>query len=278
MSLDPIRTTQAITNSYLNYLSTTFRLKDTNLQSQFEQSLQISAKFVKAPILEATPPFETSATINELIDSEILSSRFRDLKTEKLPLSRPLYYHQQLAIEKSVQLNRNIVVASGTGSGKTEAFIIPILEYLFKQAQKRELNPGVRALLLYPMNALANDQLTRLRDLLENVEYITFGRYTGETKQSEQEALDLYRKTYHREPLRNELISRENMRKNPPHILLTNYAMLEYLILRPDDNIFFDGEYARVAIRCCGRSAYFQWRKRNRNVYASPPIERPSSK
>ena len=127
---------------------------------------------------------------------------------------------------------------------KPKVFLIPILQYLFEQVQKRELGPGVRALLLYPMNALANDQMARLRDLLEDVEYITFGRYTGETKQGEQEALDLYRKTYHREPHRNELISRETMRKNPPHILLTNYAMLEYLLLRPDDNVFFDGEYA----------------------------------
>lgn len=245
MSLDPIRTTQAITDSYRNYLSTTFRLKDTNLQRQFEQSLQIPDKFVKGPILEATPPFETSATIEELIKSGILSPRFRDLNTEKLPLSRPLYYHQQQAIEKAVHYKRNIAVATGTGSGKTEAFLIPILQYLFEQAQERGLNPGVRALLLYPMNALANDQVARLRDLLKNVEYVTFGRYTGETKQGEREALDLYRKTYHREPYRNELISRESMRNNPPHILLTNYAMLEYLLLRPADNIFFDGEYAR---------------------------------
>ncbi|HJZ06167.1 MAG TPA: DEAD/DEAH box helicase, partial [Patescibacteria group bacterium] len=246
MSLDPIRTTQVITDSYLNYLSTTFRLKDPDLQRQFEQSLRIPDKFVKGPILEATPPFETSATIEELIQSGILSPRFRELNTEKLPLrSRPLYNHQQQAIEKSVEHKRNIVVATGTGSGKTEAFLIPILQYLFEQAQKGELGPGVRALLLYPMNALANDQMTRLRDLLENVEYITFGRYTGETKQGEQEALDLYRKTYHRQPHRNELISRELMRKNPPHVLLTNYAMLEYLLLRPDDNVFFDGNYAK---------------------------------
>ncbi len=244
MSLDPIRTTRAITDSYLNYLSTTFRLKDPELQKQFEQSLHIPDKFIKGPILEATPPFEIGATIEELIRLGILSPHFRDLNTEKLPLNRPLYIHQQQAIEKSVQYDRNIVVATGTGSGKTETFLIPILEFLFEQAQIGELSPGVRALLLYPMNALANDQMVRLRDLLKNVEYITFGRYTGETKDSDQEALDLYRKTYHREPYRNELISREKMRENPPHILLTNYAMLEYLLLRPEDNIFFDGIYA----------------------------------
>jgi len=244
MSLDPIKTTQAITDSYLNYLSTTFHLKDIDLQQQFEQSIRIPDKFVKGPILEATPPFETSSTIEELIREGVLSPLFRNLRTDKLPLDRPLYRHQHQAIDKSVQYKRNIVVATGTGSGKTEAFLIPILQHLFEQAQRGKLRPGVRALLLYPMNALANDQMARLRDLLENAEYITFGRYTGETKQGQQEALDLYRKTYHREPHPNELISRENMRKNPPHILLTNYAMLEYLLLRPKDNVFFDGEFA----------------------------------
>jgi len=245
MSLDPISTTNAITESYLNYLSTTFRLKDPDLQNQFENALRKPDKFVKGPILEATPPFETMSTIEELIQSGILSPRFRNMQTEKLPLDRPLYLHQLHAIKKTVQLNRNIVVATGTGSGKTEAFLIPIFHYLFEQAEKGELHPGVRALLLYPMNALANDQMARLREVLKNIEYITFGRYTGETKNKEKDALDLYRKMFKREPYPNELISREVMRENPPNILLTNYAMLEYLLLRPADNIFFDGLYAQ---------------------------------
>ena len=173
-----------------------------------------------------------------------MSARFRDLKTDKLPLARPLYQHQRQAVEKVVELNRNIVVATGTGSGKTETFLVPILNYLFEEAERNELGPGVRALLLYPMNALANDQLARLRDLLINVQSITFGRYTGETRERENDALELYRKVYQREPNPNELISRDVMRNNPPNILLTNYAMLEYLLLRPDDNVFFDGEYA----------------------------------
>lgn len=245
MSLDPIKTTQEITNNYIRYLATTFRLKDPELQTQFEQSLQLPDKFVKGPILEATPPFETGPTIEELIQTGILSQRFRDLQTKKLPLDRPLYVHQHRAINQAIVNNRNIVVATGTGSGKTEAFLIPILHYLFKQADKAELGPGVRALLLYPMNALANDQMSRLRGLLKNVDYITFGRYTGETRTRENEALDQYRKMFQREPYKNEFISRETMRDTPPQILLTNYAMLEYLLLRPDDHVFFDGDFAR---------------------------------
>src|SRR4030065_1766191 len=98
MSLDPIRTTRAITDNYRNYLSTTFRLKDPDLRRQFEQSLRIPDKFVKGPILEATPPFETDASIEELIQSGILSLQFHDLHTDKLPLDRPPTHHQQTAI------------------------------------------------------------------------------------------------------------------------------------------------------------------------------------
>ncbi|MFQ5906227.1 MAG: helicase-related protein, partial [bacterium] len=86
--------------------------------------------------------------------------------------------------------------------------------------------------------------MARMRDLLKNYPSITFGRYTGETERKEREAVEKYRKMFQRNPYPNELVSRKQMWKGPPHILLTNYAMLEYLLLRPDDHVFFDGEYA----------------------------------
>lgn len=244
MSLDPIRATQAITENYLNYLSTTFHINDPDLQRQFEDQLHVPDKFIKGPILEATPPFKPGASLADLISIGLLSASFRRLDSKKFPLERPLYLHQQEAIEKAVNDHRNLVIASGTGSGKTEAFLIPILEKLFREGERGVLEPGVRALLLYPMNALANDQVARLRELLKNAGEITFGRYTGETKEGQQEALEYFRDMYHEEPLPNERISREHMRVAPPNILLTNYAMLEYLLLRPDDNKFFDGPFS----------------------------------
>jgi len=85
-----------------------------------------------------------------------------------------------------------MVVTTGTGSGKTECFLYPILNILLNESDSKTLSPGVRALLLYPMNALANDQMKRLRELLEYVPEITFGAYTGETKDSDREALSNY--------------------------------------------------------------------------------------
>jgi len=243
MALDPIKATKSIIDRYQAYLSTTFRLESSNLQNQFMKELQ-PEKFVKGPILEATPPFETGKSLEELVDEGLLSDQFKNLKSEELPLNRPLYRHQESAIRKVVGDNRNIVVTTGTGSGKTEAFLIPILNHLFRQKENGKLTPGVRALLLYPMNALANDQLKRMRFLLKNYPHITFGRYTGETEEKQKAAEDKYRKMYKKDPLPNELVSREQMKEKPPHILLTNYAMLEYLMLRPKDHVFFDGEYA----------------------------------
>ncbi len=244
MSIDPIKATEAINRRYLNYLATTFYLSDDGLRKVFHEELHRPGRFVKGPILEATPPFMEGATLQGLIDEGLLAGSFGRLESESLPLTRPLYQHQDTAIRKIVADNRNIVVATGTGSGKTEIFMLPILNYLLRQKDQGKLDAGVRALLLYPMNALANDQLGRLRKLLRNCPEITFGRYTGETETEQRSAVDAYRKMFNEDPLPNEMLSREQMWEQPPHILLTNYAMLEYLLLRPQDNVFFDGTHA----------------------------------
>ena len=246
MSLDPLKATAAIKEKYLDYLETTFALNDRELHQKLVDELKEPGRFSKGPILEATPPFETGRSLLDLIKEGLLSQEFTRLKVNELPLERELYIHQEEAIRKLVQDRRNIIVATGTGSGKTETFLLPILNYLFRQKEKGQLNPGVRALLLYPMNALANDQLKRLRKLLKNYPDITFGSYTGETEQYENQAIQKFKKVNPREEiLPNELLSRAKMHQAPPHILLSNYAMLEYLLLRPDDNVFFDGRFAR---------------------------------
>lgn len=244
MSLNPVVASRKIFERFCSYITTTFRLNDDELNQQLGQALQEPGRFSRGPILEVTPPFVLGSSVNGLIDENVLTPHLNTLKTEALPLDRPLFAHQEEAIRKISNEGRNVVVATGTGSGKTESFMIPILNHLFAQMEKNELNPGVRALLLYPMNALANDQMKRLRALLRNQPQITFGIYTGETEERYPDAYEKYLRMYEEDPLPNELISREQMKKTPPHILLTNYAMLEYLMLRPSDNVFFQGQYA----------------------------------
>jgi len=246
-SIHPITTTQLTRGSYLRYLKTAYPFQDDNLRRQFWQALEQPNLLVKGPLLEATPEFAKGSSIKQLVEQGVLNDSFEYLCGKGLPFERPLYLHQDQAIRKLCQGKRNLVVTTGTGSGKTETFLIPILNHLLQEEKNGTLDqPGVRALLLYPMNALANDQLKRLRKILANYPSITFGRYTGDTEQKFEEAQEKFDRQFHGEtPLKNELICRDQMQQTPPQILLTNYAMLEYLLLRPADNAFFDGSTAK---------------------------------
>lgn len=242
--LNPLDTAKEIEGSYKRYLKTLLAPRDGQLAAAFDAEIDASTLLTKGPILELTPPYETGATCRQLIGEGVLHPDFARIDSQVFPIDQPLYVHQETAIRKFVA-GRNLVVSTGTGSGKTESFLIPIVNALIEERAKGTLGPGVRALLLYPMNALANDQLKRLRAVLASVPEITFGRYTGETPPDSRAAeAEFWQSNPGATRLPNELLSREEMRSNPPHLLLTNYAMLEYLLLRPDDIDLFDGPYA----------------------------------
>ncbi len=252
MAIDPLKITQNIRESYVRYLTSTFRLRDANLRKLFHQEVE-KFWFTNGPILEATPPFTNGCYLKNLIQEGLLTEMLEGFIYDALPYLRdnPLYLHQEKALRKILN-GCNVVIASGTSSGKTECFLIPIYNHLLREHKEGKLTPGVRALLLYPMNALANDQLRRLREIARIMEKkvpdvnITFGRYVGDTPETKKEGEEQFRlRNPGIEPIKSELLSREEMRENPPHILITNYAMLEYLLLRPKDSPFFDGEYAK---------------------------------
>jgi len=238
-NIDAIKTADTIKSTYRRYLQSLLSVRDEKLDKALRKAITDTDLLDKGPYLEATPPYAPGATIRNLISDGILSKGFADLTSHAMPLDRPLYIHQEQSIRK-VAAGRNVVVATGTGSGKTESFLLPILDSLVNEKENGTLGPGVRALLLYPMNALANDQLKRLRLLLAEYPDITFGRYTGDTEESPARAREMFGKLNIGEPqIKNELMSRQEMRETPPNILLTNYAMLEYLLLRPQDNALF---------------------------------------
>lgn len=233
--LDPLLTARTIEATYKRYITTLLSPKDPELHDEFVRVVDGTRSLTKGPLLETTPPYSPGSSLSDLIQDGVLCPSFSRLGGPALPLDRPLYSHQENAIRKVVS-GRNVVVTTGTGSGKTESFLIPIFNHLMTENAAGTLGPGVRALLLYPMNALANDQLKRLRSLLADVPEITFGRYTGETKQTAKNARQHFESLHPgQEILPNERLSREEMQAEPPHILLTNYAMLEYLLLRPRD-------------------------------------------
>ncbi|WP_261720067.1 DEAD/DEAH box helicase [Streptomyces sp. FZ201] len=243
-SLDPLATSLLISDTYRRYLRSLLPLREPRLAEALAQAVDTSPLLTKGPLLEATPAYAQGATLDELIAEGVLDPAFRALTGPALPADRPLYRHQEQALRKAVA-GRNLVVATGTGSGKTESFLLPVLNALAAEHARGTLGPGVRALLLYPMNALANDQMKRLRRLLAAAPHLTFGRYTGDTHDDPRRAADTFEQLNPGEPrLPNELLSRREMRATPPHILLTNYAMLEYLLLRPQDMDLFEGEHA----------------------------------
>jgi ATP-dependent helicase YprA (DUF1998 family) len=242
-AINPLTTAEGVTATYGRYLKSLIKPRRPEiadaLAACIDESISAENGIVKGPFLEATPPYQTGKSISMLVAEGVISPEFLLLGSASLPVDRPLYAHQESAIRK-VAAGRNILVATGTGSGKTESFLLPILNNLMLEKEAGRLGPGVRALLLYPMNALANDQVKRIRELLENYPGITFGRYTGETPETEKIAKDLFYLAEGKANPPNELISRETIRETPPNILLTNYAMLEYLLLRPDDVSLFE--------------------------------------
>jgi ATP-dependent helicase YprA (DUF1998 family) len=241
-TFDPLATSELIIEGYRRYLRSLLPVRDARIAKALDQEISRSA-LTKGPLLESAPPYAHGATLADLVAAGVLNPAFQRLASDALPMDRPLYLHQEQAIRK-IAAGRNVIVASGTGSGKTESFLVPILDALSAEQARGTLGPGVRALLLYPMNALANDQIKRLRQILECAPDITFGRYVGDTPHTAREATEKFAVLNPGEPrLPNELLSRAEMREAPPHILLTNYAMLEYLLLRPADIDLFEGAH-----------------------------------
>lgn len=243
--LDPLAASAAVAAAYRRYLRSLLAPRDPGLAAALDDAVAaaIGQGITKGPLLEATPPYAPGASVQELIADGVLHPQCAAFGAA-IPADRSLYRHQETAIRKAAA-GRNLVVATGTGSGKTESFLLPILDSLLTERAAGTLDPGVRALLLYPMNALANDQMKRLRRILAHVPEITFGRYTGDTRYSARDAAEVFERQNPGEPrLDNELLSRDEMRERPPHLLLTNYAMLEYLLLRPLDMDLFEGEHA----------------------------------
>lgn len=232
----PIEQAQFIEREYREYLKSTFDFGSASYSAKFSEKLE-QEDIYKGPYLSMTAPFQTGDSISALIDKGVVSKEFKKLSSVDLDLN--LYDHQQRSIEK-VAAGRNLVVTTGTGSGKTESFLYPILNEIMKDIEKGDNPDGIRAILLYPMNALVNDQMDRVRSILKSYPSITFGYFTGDTpEKAKKGAREESPQTLGYQIPENELICRQEIRERPPHLLFTNYSMLEYLLIRPNDSTLF---------------------------------------
>lgn len=256
---DPIEASQNIKDEFISYITTVFNISDPDYAKQFHSALEADGAVAKGPFLEVNDSFKKGRSLTELIQEDVVSDLFKELEGDvpdgekELQLNRSLYLHQEHAILKANQ-GKNLIVTTGTGSGKTECFLIPIMNQLFREIESGSLDSGVRAILIYPMNALANDQMKRLRKLFKVFPQFTFGVYNSSTQEKPEQGRHEYGKIFRDvngrplPPLENEIVSREEMRATPPHILITNYAMLEYMMLRPKDDLVFSGAKLRFLV------------------------------
>ena len=147
----------------------------------------------------------------------------------EVPLGFTPYRHQRIAHQRldsaAAHGGRSTIVATGTGSGKTECFLWPILDHCRRHAAEE----GVQAILVYPMNALAFDQSRRLAKVIHETPAlrgkVSAGLYVGERERMPHTTMGP----------QHLVTDRETLRERPPHILLTNYKMLDFLMIRPAD-------------------------------------------
>lgn len=192
-------------------------LRNAGLQASDVDEIMFSLDVDRGLFLSLNRKYQTGDTsIREFCAAHALSPHLSDALgwAEK----RHLYIHQETAI-RSILAGIATVVSTGTGSGKTETFLIPILDYCLKHP-----GPGVKALIIYPMNALANDQIRRIETavtyLVQEVSglSLTCGLFTGSTSEETRNAI----------------------RRQPPDILITNYVMLDWMLMRSSDGPIFE--------------------------------------
>lgn len=235
--LNPIERSQYINDKYKEYLKSSFDFGRSRLQKLFVEQLEKEQLF-KGPYVDLSFPFQRGKSLESLMEEGVVCKAFK--KLDDINFIRPLYSHQEEAI-RIIGKGHSAIITTGTGSGKTESFLYPILNDLLFDVEKENKEVGVRAIFLYPMNALVNDQIDRIRKILLHCPEITFGFFTRDTP---EKATANTRKELGEENEvvipENELVSREEIRKNPPHLLFTNYSMLEYLLIRPNDYAIFE--------------------------------------
>ena len=254
MALNPIAYTEKVVRSFLRYQLTAYPFADPRLHAQMRALLSLDrtrrSPLLKGPYVSLSRPFRQGAPIDALIAENLLHPHLR----ERVPKGiAHLYGHQERAI-RAIAAGRTTLVSTGTGSGKTECFLYPIVSRCL-HLRDEAAPPGISAVIVYPMNALAEDQLMRLRALLAGTG-IPFGIYVGKTPEDEAEVagvrlpagssradyearLERVRRAGSGETVYppEEVCSREAMRTpgRQPRILLTNVKQLELLLTRQQD-------------------------------------------
>lgn len=217
--MDAFRIRDELVSDYSRYVRSFIRIRDGRLQARVEETLS-GGYLWPEPLIQVNPSFLPAALVDDLVREGVLhrecSRIFEKEKTEGVGgTGKPLRLHRHQ--EEAVRIGASgasYVLTSGTGSGKSLAYIIPIVDRVLRDGRGQ----GIRAIVVYPTNALANSQHGELTKFLKHGYAdgrgpVTFERYTGQETDSE----------------------RQRIIANPPDILLTNYVMLELILTRTDE-------------------------------------------
>lgn len=215
---------RTLIKDYRSFTSGFVDVREPRIREFVARQLDAGAQWPD-PWISLNPSFEPGGTITDLVGEGLLHPEceriFRVKKHRDDAGSRPLtlHRHQREAVEVA-RTGGSYVLTTGTGSGKSLAYIVPIVDSVLREraANAGRRIPGAKAIIVYPMNALANSQLGELEKFLRfgypsGGEPVTFARYTGQESQDERRAI----------------------LADPPDIILTNYVMLELVLTRPDE-------------------------------------------
>jgi DEAD/DEAH box helicase domain-containing protein len=218
--MNPILLGRQVTQGLKDLVRDTLNTTSSVFDGIIERFLAEPHNYIKGPWISVSMPFRQSIRPGEPFKQPF----------PEVPLKFAPYRHQELAFERLSGLNpRSTLVATGTGSGKTESYLWPILEHCRVNRGK----PGIKAILIYPMNALATDQARRIARAIHTIPSL-HGVRAGIYADSEPRHA-----TDNMTP--EDVITRRSaMWDNPPDILLTNYKMLDYLLLRARDKRLWD--------------------------------------
>ncbi len=256
--LNPITYTEHVVGDFLRYQLTTYPFADERLHDQMRRLLNLeetrATPLLRGPYVSLSRSFRSGAAMSQLVKEGVLHRHLANLSPY-----RAVYGHQETAI-RAIVAGRTTLISTGTGSGKTEAFLYPIMSRCLTLRDEGAAG-GIVAVIVYPMNALAEDQLGRLRGLLAGTG-VTFGMYIGKTPERVADIAGVRlphgasRADYERALQRAEVerhahavhpaeerVARDEMRTpgKQPRILLTNVKQLELLLTRHKDVELFDG-------------------------------------
>jgi superfamily II DNA/RNA helicase len=210
--LDVFNLRDEVIQDYRTYIESFLKIRDSRVETFVHQALDRGELWID-PLVQLNPLYKPGATVTELVHQGILHPDCSNYFCTKQGKPFQFHYHQEQAFKKAQQ-QQSYVVTTGTGSGKSMTYVVPIFDDLLRNPDLK----GVRAILVYPMNALINSQEEELNKFLANVpnSLIRVAKYTG------QESLE----------------KKVDIQNNPPHILLTNYVMLELMLTRTHEAKF----------------------------------------